>query len=295
MRRVLVSPLLTLVLVLASGSALATGWTPAGTPNLGDRKGEWPAKGWGYWAGWNDRIFQWITEDAYWAPGINPCKPELPTFAERIKNGTASTPEFGQPDGSPLGPWPSGIRVFRLHCPGDYHPNHGDWAYPGNIYFYYYNGQKWTATYCADEARRGEACGPNTGGGRFGGENKAKFASKDLCHLWVWKYPCGYSHVNIILNHDRYWVNGGMNADDRVRNWLHETGHSFGLADYCGANSIMNTGQSGKYGKPACNGARWRAQSNWEPRDRLGVKTRVYTNFLYPHVQCDSYPCAANE
>jgi hypothetical protein len=56
---------------------------------------------------------------------------------------------------------------------------------------------------------------------------------------------------------------------------MHELGHSFGLADFCGSDSIMNTGAT------TCNNGTWLQVMAFLANDR-GAIMAIYPNIPYP-------------
>lgn len=98
------------------------------------------------------------------------------------------------------------------------------------------------------------------------GQNYPKWASSDFCKIWSVTYPCG-QRPTVQIDSTR-WKNSTSLSKQRLI--MHETGHSGGLADYCGMDSIMNNGLS------TCNGGRWTAVMSYKSTDRTGI------NNVYP-------------
>ena len=85
--------------------------------------------------------------------------------------------------------------------------------------------------------------------------------TSSYCSYWGQSYPCGTrSEIKIRSS----WWDAASSAS-RQRLIMHETGHSLGLLDYCGSDSIMNNGDTG------CNSARWTSIMEYKSSDRKSI------------------------
>jgi len=93
------------------------------------------------------------------------------------------------------------------------------------------------------------------------GINYSYMSPSSYCQAWNETYPCGtYATVYIDIND---W--NAINATNRERLIMHETGHSNGLAHHCNSDSIMNDGTS------SCNSGTWTAVMDYLSTDREGI------------------------
>lgn len=93
------------------------------------------------------------------------------------------------------------------------------------------------------------------------GENHDTVNSSAYCSFWSVSYPCGVRSTVHVDN--TWWNNASTNSRERLI--MHETGHSFGLAHHCTADSIMNDGT------PGCNGGAWTSVMEYKSTDRTGI------------------------
>lgn len=100
------------------------------------------------------------------------------------------------------------------------------------------------------------------------GLNVSNLEPSSWCSWWGQSYKCGV-YSNIYLDITR-WANYGPGLL-RQRVVEHETGHSVGMPDYCGSDSIMNNGAT----NPACNGGRWTQVMGYTSYDRT-ITNNVY-------------------
>ena len=98
------------------------------------------------------------------------------------------------------------------------------------------------------------------------GQNYPSFARSDFCAYWGVSYPCGQRPTVEI--HSVKWASATQTNKERLL--MHETGHSHGMYDYCGSDSIMNNGVS------TCNSGKWTALMTYQTTDQQGI------NAVYP-------------
>lgn len=209
----------------------------ASSGSASDRKGTYDTDhGYQWWARYTDNAIAWVSSTN--------CNQGEIDGMNNAKSSSANTDEFATR-------WPSGVRFSRYKCDGTVNRM-------VDIHIEYQPPDRWNRDHKST----------------IGGHNLSIGSKRDSgwCKLWNAPEPCGYKISYIHINKDKY---DSRSLAYQSRLFMHETGHSLGLAHHCASNSIMNDGWS------RCNGGAFLNITGYQVTDRNGF-VNTYPNWKYP-------------